>query len=43
MESRFAATAWTRLLRFDDLKESGDELMGFVRAFHGVDHHPAGG
>ena len=40
LESRFAATAWTRLLRFEDLEQGEEELLGFLEAFHGVDHHP---
>ena len=37
MESRFAVTAWTRLLTLDAVDR--DQIVAFIDAYRGLDHH----
>ncbi len=37
MDSRFAVTAWTRLLTLDEVDR--DKIEAFIDAYRGIDHH----
>lgn len=37
MDSKFAVTAWTRLLALDEVDR--DQIVGFIEAYRGIDHH----
>jgi hypothetical protein len=37
MDSRIAATAWTRLLTLDEVDQG--KIVDFIKAYRGIDHH----
>lgn len=37
MDSRIAITAWTRLLKLDEVDR--DKIVEFIKAYRGIDHH----
>jgi hypothetical protein len=37
MDSRIAVTAWTRLLKLDEVDR--DKIVEFIKAYRGIDHH----
>ncbi len=37
MDSKFAVTAWARLLTLDDVDR--DQIVDFIKAYRGADHH----